>query len=554
MRGTVSPRPAGDYWRDAIAGLSIAGLLLPEAVAYSGIAGLPPQAGIIAVMAGLACYGLFGTSRFAIVSATSSSAAVLGAATASLAGGDSALRLTLAAGLVLVTGAYFVVAGVARLGNVTDFIAKPVLRGFSFGLALVIILRQVAAIVGVHPARTELPWFVAGLIEKFAAWNWVGVGVGAVALALLFIIGRVRYLPAGLIVIALGIAATRWFDLPRYGVSVVGAIDLHLAVPSVPVLSRVDWLRLGELGFALVMVLYSESYGSIRSFALKHGDAVAPNRDLLALGASNIASALFLGMPVGAGYSATSANEAAGAASRLAGAIALAVLLALVALVLPSIALTPEPVLAAIVIRAVSHSLEPAVFRPYFAWHRDRLVAVAAVVAVLWLGILDGLLAAIAISLMMMLRRLSESEVCELGRLGGGHDFVSIKDHPDAKPVDGLLILRPDEPLFFANVERILAHARQRITAAGSGVHGVIVSLEESYDLDSSSIEGLQAFFTWIASERKTLVLARLKHPVHQVLNKVVTPGPLAPVLMGLSVDDAVRTAVDRIAPAGLPG
>jgi MFS superfamily sulfate permease-like transporter len=543
---TLHSRRTGSHWQDAVAGLSIAGLLLPEAVAYSGIAGLPPQAGIIALFAGLACYGLFGTSRYAIVSATSSSAAVLGAATVSLAGTDAALRVTLAAGLVLVTGSYFVLAGIARLGNVTDFIAKPVLRGFSFGLALVIILRQVATVAGVRPATGDLLWFVVGLIRMAAAWNWAGVAVGIAALGLLFIIGRVRYLPGGLIVIALGIAATHWLDLPRYGVSVVGPIHLNLTAPALPVLSRVDWLRLGELGFALVMVLYSESYGSIRSFAIKHGDSTAPNRDLLALGASNIASALFLGMPVGAGYSGTSANEAAGATSRLAGGIALVLLLAVVVTVLPSIALTPEPVLAAIVIHAVSHSLRLGVFRPYFSWHRDRLVAITAIVAVLWLGVLDGLLAAIAISLMMLLRRLSESSVSELGRLGDGHDFVNRGDHPNAKPVAGLLILRPDEPLFFANVERILVHARQRITAAGPSVHGVVMSLETTIDLDSSSVEALQAFFDWIAGEGKHLVLARLKHPVHQLLDRAIPVGPSSPTLIGLSVDDAVRLALDQ--------
>jgi MFS superfamily sulfate permease-like transporter len=297
------------------------------------------------------------------------------------------------------------------------------------------------------------------------------------------------------------------------------------------------------------MVLYSESYGSIRSFALKHGDPVAPNRDLLALGASNLASGVFLGMPVGAGYSATSANEAAGARSRFAGGTAALVLLAVVVLILPSIALTPEPVLAAIVINAVRHSLRPAVFRPYFAWHRDRLVAIASVVAVLWLGVLDGLLVAIAISLMMLLRRLSESTIGTLGRLGDGHDFVNMADHPDAKPVQGLLILRPDEPLFFANVDRILAHARHSISVAGPSIHGVVISLEESFDLDSSCVESLLEFFDWAAGEQRRLVLARLKHPVHELLNKVVPSGPLAPILVGLSVDDAVRIAQQREAP-----
>ncbi len=535
---------------DAIAGLSIAGLLLPEAVAYSGIANLKPQAGIVAMFAGLACYALLGGSRFAIVAATSSSAAVLGAATAALADADPRLRSALAAGLVLATGAYFVAAGIARLGNVTDFIAKPVLRGFAFGLAIVIVVKQFATMVGVRPQSTAIPLYIGELVARYAAWNWVGVGVGAAALALLFAPGRLRALPGGLVVIGLGIAATHWLNLPRYGVAIVGPIRLELAAPALPHLTRAEWQRLGELGVALAMVLYSESYGSIRSFAMKHGDPVAANRDLLALGVANLVSGFGLGMPVGAGYSATSANEAAGATSRWSGAFALVAMLVVVLTLLPSIALTPEPVLAAIVIHAVSRSLHPSVFRQYFAWHRDRLVTLAAVLGVLSLGVLDGLLAAIAVSLMMMLRRFSESSVCVLGRLGTGHDFVNIADHPDARPIAGLLILRPEEPLFFANVERILALARGRIVTAGTELRAVVISLEESFDLDSSSVEAFLAFFDWAAARGTRLILARVKHPVHELLKKVVAGAPHAPQFIGLSVDDAVDLALESPASA----
>jgi MFS superfamily sulfate permease-like transporter len=530
--------------QDAIAGLSIAGLLLPEAVAYSGIANLKPQAGIVALFAGLACYALLGGSRFAIVAATSSSAAVLGAATAGLAVADLPLRPALAAGLVLVTGAYFLIAALARLGNVTDFIAKPVLRGFAFGLAIVIAVKQFATMVGVHPQSAVVPLFVAELLSRYAAWNWVGIGVGATALALLFALGRLRALPGGLVVIALGIAATHWLDLQRHGVSIVGAIRLELTAPRLPQLTRAEWQRLGELGVALALVLYSESYGSIRSFAIKHGDSVSPNRDLLALGVANLVSGLALGMPVGAGYSATSANEAAGAASRRSGVFALGAMLVVALTLLPSLALTPEPVLAAIVIHAVSRSLQPAVFKPYFAWHRDRLVALAAVLGVLWLGVLDGLLAAIAISLMMMLRRFSESSVSVLGRLGSGHDFVNVADHPDARPIAGLLILRPEEPLFFANVERILALARDRIVAGGTELSAVVLSLEETFDLDSSSVEAFLAFFDWTAARGVRLILTRVKHPVHELLKAILAGAAGAPHVLGLSVDDAVDLAL----------
>ncbi|NWA11107.1 SulP family inorganic anion transporter [Pseudomonas gingeri] len=512
---SAQPRRSG---ADLIAGLSIAGLLLPEAVAYSTIANLPPQAGVIALFAGLLCYGLFGTSRFAIVSATSSSAAVLAAATLSVAGTDIALRLTMAIGLVLITGLMFLLAGLFKLGSVTSFIAKPVLRGFAFGLAVTIILKQVASIVDVHPEHSDLIRFIPELLGQLPRWNWAGAAVAGVALVLLWIFGRFRRLPGGLLVVMLGVAAGEWLDLPSHGVGLIGVIDLQLAVPSLPRLGFSDWLKLVELGFALVMILYAESYGSISAFALKHGDRVSSNRDLLVLGGANLLSGLFHGMPAGAGYSATSANEAAGATSRCAGVVAALVVLLIVSTLLPLIALTPEPVLAAIVIHALTRavSLEP--LQRYFAWRRDRFLAICAVGAVLLLGVLDGLLAAVAISLLLMLRQMSSAAVQVLGHLADGHDFVDCQLHPQAREVPGLLILRPGEPLFFANAERILGSVQRLARQQGTGVKAVILSLEESPDLDGTSLEALQDFIRRFRAGDQDLLFARLKHEAHQAL------------------------------------
>ncbi len=531
-------------WNDAIAGLSIAGLLIPEAVAYSSIANMPAQAGLIALMAGLICYGLAGTSRFAIVSATSSSAAVLAAATMTISNGDNALRPVLALGLVIVTGVMFLLAGLAKMGKVTDFISKPVLRGFAFGLAVVIILKQFSGMTGVHPAHGDVIRFLPELLSRINQWNFAGVAIGMISLALLFLFSKVKHLPGGLIVICLGIFASHLIDLTRYGVSLVGTIDLRLQAPSLPSLPLSDWLRLGELGFAMVMILYSESYGSIRIFAMKHGDTTSPNRDLLALGVSNLISGLLHGMPVGVGYSATSANESAGATSKMAGLFSSLVIFAIMLTLLESIALTPQPVLGAIVIHAVSHTLNGSMFAPYFKWKRDRLVIVAAVAGVLLLGVLDGLLVAIGVSLMMMLRQFSESRISTLGRLGQGHDFVDIAVHPEACPIPGILIIRPDEPLFFANVERILSQVRHAIRSSGPAIHTVILSLEESPDLDTSSLEALRDFIDFVTKEGKQYQLARLKHPVHEIL-KLIVPHKIAEqALSGLSVDDAVQLAL----------
>jgi MFS superfamily sulfate permease-like transporter len=533
-------------WQDLLAGLSIAGLLLPEAVAYSSIAALAPQAGVIALFAGLLCYGLLGTSRFAIVSATSSSAAVLAAATATLANGDPALRSTLAIGLVLMTGLFFLLAGLFKLGSVTSFIAKPVLRGFAFGLALTIILKQVASVVGVHLSDANLVRFLPQLLEQLPQWNWVAASVGAVALALLWLFGRLRRLPGGLLVVVIGIAAGQWLELPAYGVKLIGVIDLGLEVPRLPVLPFSDWLRLGELAFAMVMILYAESYGSISSYALKHGDRVKSNRDLLVLGASNLLSGLFHGMPAGAGYSATSANEAAGATSRLAGLVAAFVVLVIVLTVLPYIALTPEPILAAIVIHALGRGLSLQPLGRYFIWRRDRLLVICAVGAVLMLGVLDGLLVAVAISVLLMLKQLSAADIQILGRIDGGHDFVDVQRHPTARTVPGVLIVRPGEALFFANVERILGGALRLIRHSPTPIHTVILSLEESPDLDGTSIEALQEFFERVHQEGKRLMLARLKDQAQSVLAALPEVEANGAVLSGLSVDGAVQQALKR--------
>ena len=540
-------------WQDVSAGLSIAGLLLPEAVAYASIGNLAPQAGILALFAGLLCYGVLGTSRFAIVSATSSSAAVLAAAMASMPGGTAGHRLMLMAGLVMLTGGFFLLAWVARLGSVTQFIAKPVLRGFSFGLAIVIIVKQLPGVLGVQPPQGDVLHLVPGLLAQAGQWNGRGAALCAAALLLLFLLRRAQRWPAGLIVIALGIGAGRWLDLPGHGVALVGAIDVSLAMPVLPRLTQAEWTRLAELAFALALILYAESYGAIRSFALKHGDPVAPERDLLALGMANVLAGLLQAMPVGAGYSATSANEAAGATSRLAGLVAAAVVGVIVLTLLPLVALTPLPVLAAVVIHAVSHTLNPASLQPYFAWRRDRLLVLAAIAGVLLFGVLDGLLVAIAISLLLMLRRLSRPGMSVLGRLGESHDYVKLALHRNARAQPELLILRLDEPLFFVNAERSLHLARAMLEERAGPLRKVILSLEESPDLDGSSVEALRDFAAFVRQQGLALALARLKEPAYTVLqlalgDMLAVQGGPALLLSELSVAEAVRL-LDAVAP-----
>jgi MFS superfamily sulfate permease-like transporter len=533
---------------DALSGLSLAGLLLPEAVAYSGLANLPPQAGVIGLFAGLICYALIGRSRYAIVTATSSSAAVFAAATLALGANVAAQRVAFASILVCATGIAFLLAGCARLGAMSNLIARPVLRGFSFGLALVIAVKQWPHIVGIQTHNADFLPLLAEILRSSGAWEPTSIAVGVGALIGLFAFERIRHVPGVLLVIIVGIAIAPW--LASRGVLLTGPIHLAVEVPTFSMPSGGQWLPLVEFSLALMFILYAESYSSIRTYALKHDDTVQPNRDLIALGVANVLSGAFHGTPVGAGYSGTSANEAAGAQSRAAGLYAAATVLALVLVFLPWIERIPAPILAAIVIHAVSKSLRIAVFRPYFRWQRDRLVTLTAVVAVIVFGMLDGLLAAIAFSLAMLLHSLSSPRLSVLGRMGV-HDFVSVTRFPEASCTPGILVLRPEEPLFFANAEPLLALARQRVLRQ-MDVRLVIFSLEESPDLDGTALESLGEFAAWLAVRRIQLRVARLKESSRDALVRANFSQLPATGLDYSSVDDAA-TINDRPASPKLP-
>ena len=522
---------------DLLAGLSIAGLLLPEAVAYSGLANLPPQAGVIGLLAGLVCYGLIGRSRFAIVSATSSSAAVLASATVTLGGGDLMLRLAYASMLVVGAGLAFCLSGVLRLGAMSSLIARPVLRGYAFGLALVIAVKQWPTLVDLHAHSTTFFALLGEIVRGYGRWQPPSLGCGLAALAGLFALERIPRVPGTLVVIVASIAAAG--ALAAHGVALTGPIDLALSTPVFTPLAESRWLPLAEYSLALMFIVYAESYSSIRTYALRHNDPVQPNRDLLALGVANAVSGLLQGTPVGAGYSGTSANAAAGARSRAAGVYAAAVVLVLVLVLLRWIERIPQPVLAAIVIHAVSKSLRLGIFSNYLRWQRDLPIALAAVLAVMVFGVLNGLLAAIGFSIAMLIRSLASPRLSVLGRVGV-HDYVSVARFPNAVTVPDLLVLRPEEPLFFANAEPLLTQVREQVlTAPAAKV--VVLSLEESPDLDSTALETLGEFCNWFAARGGEFRVARLKEGARDALARANLPLLPPAALDYSSVDDAVR-------------
>lgn len=531
------------WGRDLGAGLAIAGLLLPEAVAYAGLAGLDPAHGLAAAIAGCFAYGLFGRSRFAIVAPTSSSAVILAAILAdpALSAAEKSTLAVIATGLV---GLLFLGASLLRLGALDSFIARPVLRGFAFALALSIIIRQLPSLAGISVTARDPFHILAETLRRLSEGNGPSLAVGAAALAALVMSRRFPRLPGAALVLAAAIVANLLFDLEAHGVAAVGRIDLAFMLPALPDFAVADLPHVVRLCLPLVLILFAESWGTVRSLSLRRGDAVDADRELRALGLANLASALVRGMPVGAGFSAGSASEAAGAASRFAALSAAVLLALLVAFGLGLVARLPEPVLAAVVIAALLHALDPTPFLQLNRVDRDQYLAVIAALGVFLSGILNGMLIAIALSFLLLVRRLSSRHVIVLGRLAGGHDFVDIDRHPDAAPVADIVILRPAQPLFFGNADPVLGEVARKARLAGAA-RGIVVSLEETFDLDSTALDALQEFDAAMRRSGRDVVYARVHDRVRDLLS-AAGAGDMA-TRSAFSVDDAVALLSKRL-------
>jgi MFS superfamily sulfate permease-like transporter len=548
----VVPAKTASRWSDLIAGLCVAGLLLPEAVAYAGLAHLPVAHAFTAVLVGLALYATFGGSRFAIVSPTSSTATLVAAAAVSVSGnlaspyGDGYLQAVLA--LVLLCGGMLVVLGLAQQGQLSSFISRPVLKGFAFALAISIVIKQLPDALGFHlrPELASDPAHVlAFTVAHVELWHGASVAIAAAAALLIALLHRKPQIPASMLVIVLAIAAASFWNLKAYGVEEVGTVQpvaLHWGFPD---LTTQQWMRAGELAFGLVMLVFAESWGSMRSMALVHGDSLDANRELLVLGACNSAAAVLQGMPVGAGFSATSANAAAGAVSRKAGAIALAAVLAALVFALPALPLLPRPVLAVAVISALWHALSPKPILALWRMNRDRVLLVSAALAVLFLGVLHGMLAAVGLSIVIALNRFSRPVVHELGELGSTRNFVDIHVQQGALAIPGMLIVRPEEPLFFASAERVTAEIG-KLLRARSGIATVILSLEESGDLDSTAVDCLTELDQQLQSAGIVLYIARAKTTVRTLLANWAPQGLGQEQRMFWSVADAVEYALQH--------
>lgn len=557
---------------DVIAGLTLWGLVAPEAMAYAGIAGLPPQAGLYTLLASLLIYALLGTSRHLSVGPTSASAALIAstvasallASAAAVAGEtDPATYQNYAAALVLVVGAVFLVAGVARLGFITQFLSKPVMDGFVMGLAIFVAVGQLNKLFGVEKGDGNTIQKFMTIIRELPEANWVTFAVGASALALLFLLPRLsKKIPIGLIVLFGYILLSSVLNLnSAYGVAVVGELPQGLPSFALPAVPATTYLAMILPAIGIVLVVYSEALGVAREFAEKHGYEVDPDQELNAHGIANLASGFFGGMIAGGGMSASAVKEGAGAFSQMANLVAWVAIVVTVIFLTPLFTSLPEAVLAALIIHAVWHIIASRKLRRIRLESRTEFwLGAVALAGVLLIDVLQGMVIGLLASLLLVIYRSSRPHLSSLGRVPGAPAAYSdLTRHPENIPVPGVLIVRLDAPIYYANALTFRDRVKALAAARGATLRAVVLDAETQDQLDVTSAEVIAGLVKELQAQGLAVYAAEVHAPVVEFARHTALRGLLDTAHVFPTVDAAVRAAEDAAArgdaltPATLP-
>ena len=532
---------------DVVAGLTTAAVVIPKSMAYATVAGLPIEVGLYTAFTPMLLYALLGTSRPLSVSTTTTLAILTGAQLSEVVPGGDPTQLAFATALLtMMVGGVLIVAAALRLGFAANFISWPVLVGFKAGIAVVIIVDQLPKLLGVHFAKGTFLHNVIEVGRGFGHLSWptLAVGLGTIAVLTLSEHFRPRW-PAPLVALAGAIGAVALLALRRHGVEVVGAIPSGLPAPILPV----DWsiarqLWPGALGIALMS--FTETIAAGRAFQAADEPDPRANIELVAIGIANVGGALLGSMPAGGGTSQTAVNRLTGARTQVA-AIVTAVMTVLTMLLLaPLLELVPQASLAAVVIVYSVVLISPADFRDILRIrHTEFVWALAAFAGVMLLGTLQGILVAIVVSLVALSHQTANPPVYELGRKRGTNVFrPRSAEHPSDEFFPGMLLLRIEGRLFFANVDRVVEKIMPLIAAAEPKF--VVLDLSGVFDLEYSALRSLIDAERRARGEGVSMVLAGLGPGVLETVRR----SPLGQVLGRERLFFNLEMAVDKLAPA----
>ena len=548
MKGSLSGYQKTWFRHDLLAGVSVAAVALPIAIAYSQLAGVPPAYGLYASLLPLVAYALLGSSRQLIIAPDAATCAIVAAVVAPLAGQDPARYLSLVAALAIIAGVFCIAAGLARLGFLTNFLARPILTGYLNGIAICIIAGQLGALFGfsLRPAGFfRLLW---QFFSKLGETHGPTLAVGGAALALLLLLARLLpKVPGPLVAVVLGIAGSAVFGLAKYGVRLLGMIPAGLPALRIPAVGGHDWqpLAVGAVGLALIS--YNSAMVTARGFAAKNRYDIDPNREFIALGVANIGAGLLQGFAVSGADSRTAVNDSMGGKSQVTGLVTAAVLALTLLFFTKPLAWLPMAVLSAVLIKAAMGLFDVRglatlrrVSPPEF---RLCLITLLGVITV---GVLPGVVVAVGLAIVMLLVRASRPHDAVLGRIPGTNIYREAATSPGAESFPGLVIYRFDASLVFFNADRFKARVRTVVREAP--VRHFLLDAETIPLLDTTGAAILDQLRGDLENEGIGMAVAEAKSQVRGMLDRTGLAGKIGPDRMFATVNAAVE-ALSKPAP-----
>jgi high affinity sulfate transporter 1 len=501
---------------DFVAGLTVWALLVPEAMAYAGIAGVPPEAGLYAAPLALLGYAIFGTSKHLFVGPSSTVAIVSASVVAGLAVGGTDEFWWTTSWLAIVVGVLFIVFGVIRMGWVANFMAQPVLDGFIVGLAITIAVGQLDKMFGIDAEGDNTVQEFFDIVFNVSEWDWPTIIVGFVSLALLFLMHRFTpQIPAALTVVILAIAVSAAFSFEDHGIHVVG--DIPAGLPDLGFPQWPEGLRLSELiigALAVILVGYAESLAAAKEYARKNGYQVDPNQELIGYGAANFGAGISQGFVVDGSLSKTAAGAGAGQRTQMTGIIAALITVITILFLTGLFFHLPEATLGAIVIHAVWKLIEFKGFRRMWRVRKaDFYAAAAAFIGVLLLDVLGGIVIGIVLSLLILIYRASFPGGAELGMTeeAGFTVFVDVDRNPEAERPRNAVIFRFHQDLLFSNANAFADQAKELLyRRTDPPARVLIVDCEQMSDMDMTGAAALVQLTKELGDAEVEVWLARL--------------------------------------------
>ena len=512
---------------DVIAGITLAAYLLPSAIGDASLAGLPPEAGLYSVLFGSLVFWALCSSKQTALSVTSAISLLVGATLGEIAAGDPARHAMLAACTALLVAAIAFGAFALRAGTVVNFFSETVLVGFKCGVAFFLASTQLPKLFGFGGSHGGDFWdrmahFFRGLDQT----NATALALGLAALAVM-LLGKtlLKHRPVALFVVIGGIVAARVFQLDQRGVALLGEVPQGLPVPALPLVTREDVNTLMPLAMACFVLAAVETTAIGRMFANKHGGRLDATQEFLAIATANLAAGLGRGFPVSGGMSQSLVNETAGARTPLSGLVAALLTLVVVLFFTGLLHYLPQPVLAAIVLAAVTGLVQLQTLQRIWRFSRGEFtVAMAALLGVLGSGLLNGVLFGAALSIVLLIRRAARPRVREIGRIPGTGHFADLSRYPEYERIPDVLICRTEGALVYFNVDHVRTRVLALVAERPTTPHLVILFMGNVPHVDLAGAEFLAELHSTLGARGIEVRLAEAHGPVREAMQRLGEP------------------------------